>query len=96
MNKVETSYRKVFQIRITLWLAIELKKQRLDFKPNLYSQAKTNLSVNELKKLMDPSGFYFDKRTNFLPNLSLVDTDPTEADDYDYPPMITIHQLDSI
>ena len=94
MNKVETSYRKVFQIRITLWLAIELKKPRLD--SNLYSQAKTNLSVNELKKLMDPSGFYFDKRTNFLPNLSLVDTDPTEADDYDYPPMITIHQLDSI
>ena len=60
-------------------------------------EPKPNWSFNEFKKFMDPSGFYFDKRLSYLPNLSFVESmidtfDAPEADDYDYPPMMTIHQ----
>ena len=46
---------------------------------------KTNLSFDELKMLMDPSGFYFDKRTGPLPFVeSMIDkSDTSEAHAYD-------------
>ena len=46
---------------------------------------------------MDPNGFYFDKRTSDLPNLSLVEAmidtfDAPVADEDDYSSMMKIHQ----
>lgn len=64
---------------------------------HLKIKLKTNFSFNELKHLMDPSGFYFDKRTNYLPNLSSVEKtigqrDFQAAGSNDHQPMMAIYQ----